>query len=62
LYGHRNDDRNEIVRWKFAPRDTTSYISQKAMPVHLNLWLFQGRPPSDGKEVEIVVKSFSYVP
>jgi hypothetical protein len=62
LYGHRNDDRNEIVRWNFAPRDTASYISQKAMPVHFNLWLFQGRPPSDGKEVEIVIKSFSYVP
>jgi hypothetical protein len=30
------------------------------MPVHLNLWLFENRAPADGKEVELIVKSFSY--
>ena len=28
--------------------------------VRLNLWLFQGRAPSDGQPVEVVVKSFSF--
>jgi hypothetical protein len=32
------------------------------MPFHLNLWLFDGKPPADGKPVEIVVKAFSYKP
>jgi hypothetical protein len=30
--------------------------------VHLNLWLFQGRPPKDGKVVEVVVRAFGFVP
>lgn len=60
LHGHRSDNRNEIARWRFAPTDAASRISRRAMPVHLNLWLFRGRPPSDGREVEIVVRSFSH--
>jgi len=30
--------------------------------VRLNLWLVNGNPPSDNNEVEIVVKSFNFVP
>ncbi len=26
----------------------------------INLWLFEGRPPSDGQEVEVVIKSFAF--
>jgi hypothetical protein len=32
------------------------------MPVHLNLWLFKGLPPKDGREVEIVVQAFEFTP
>jgi hypothetical protein len=32
------------------------------MPVHLNLWCFKGRPPTDAKPVEIVVESFTFTP
>lgn len=62
LYGHRNDDTNEIARWNFAPHSPARAIPQKPMPLHLNLWLFDGKPPADGKPVEIVVKAFSYRP
>lgn len=62
LYGHRDDNRNEIARWQFSPRRYNRFIPQKPMPVHLNLWLFQGKPPADGKEVELIVKSFAYQP
>ena len=62
LHGHRDDDRNEIARWQFSPRRYARFIPQKPMPVHLNLWLFEGRAPADGKEVELVVKSFTYRP
>jgi hypothetical protein len=26
----------------------------------INLWLFNGRPPADGKEVEVVIRKFTY--
>ena len=30
--------------------------------VHLNLWLFQGNPPTDNNQVEVVIKGFNFVP
>ena len=46
-------------------RDTYSYSgtdvpSSRDERVRLNLWLFQGRAPSDGQPVEVVVKSFTF--
>jgi hypothetical protein len=35
-------------------------ISSLEMPVHINLWLFDGNPPEDNKPVEIVIRSFSF--
>jgi hypothetical protein len=28
----------------------------------MNLWLFKGRPPTDGQPVEIVIRSFQFTP
>jgi hypothetical protein len=30
--------------------------------VRLNLWLFNGSPPSDNQEVEVIIRSFEFVP
>ena len=30
--------------------------------VHLNLWLINGNPPTDDNEVEVIIKSFNFVP
>lgn len=30
--------------------------------VHINLWLINGNPPSNGMETEIVIKSFVFIP
>ena len=30
--------------------------------VHLNLWLQHGNPPTDNNEVEVIIKSFDFVP
>ena len=60
LHGHRDDNENEIVNWLYKPDDPLAHISQQAMPVHINLWLFQGQPPVDGHEVEIVIHSFTF--
>ena len=51
-----------MARWNFAPADPTRQVPQQPLPPHINLWLFQGRPPKDGKEVEIVIQEFSFIP
>lgn len=37
-------------------------VSVLKMPVHMNLWLFLGNGPTDGKPVEIVIHAFKYTP
>jgi len=60
LNGHRSDNRNPIARWQFSPKSPARYVPQHPLPVHINLWLFDGQPPTDGREVEIVISKFSY--
>jgi hypothetical protein len=62
LHGFRDDDLNPIATWNFMPADPVHLVPQQPVPLHLNLWLFQGHPPSDGSEVEIIVHAFSYQP
>jgi hypothetical protein len=49
-------------RWRFEPADFADRISQQPMPVLLNLWLFRGNAPTDGKEVEIILRRFQFTP
>jgi hypothetical protein len=52
-----------LGRWDFRPDDAvTDRVPQKPLPVLLNLWLFRGVAPADGKEVEIVIKRFRFTP
>jgi hypothetical protein len=60
--GLGNDNREEFSRWIFSPLDAAQRISQRAMPAHINLWLFKGLPPKNGQEVEMVVQRFSFTP
>lgn len=62
LHGHRSDDENVITEWTFHPDQPQQRIAQKPMPMRFNLWLFHGQPPRNGKPVEIVIKSFKFVP
>jgi hypothetical protein len=58
MHGFTNTDSN-----LFASATCTNppnSVSTLAMAVHLNLWLFQGKPPSDGKQIEIIIHSFVY--
>ncbi|HRI19549.1 MAG TPA: hypothetical protein PLA68_01290 [Panacibacter sp.] len=60
MHGFTNTDTN-----LFAGAVCTSppnSVSRLAMPVHLNLWLFQGNAPSNNKPVEIIIHSFTYTP
>lgn len=60
--GERRSDGDPICRWIYAPAEPARYLSRQPMPVHLNLWLFQGRPPKDGREVEVVIQGFGFQP
>jgi len=51
-----------IERWSYKPADALKRIPQHPEPVHINLWLFNGKPPTDDKEVEIVISSFRFTP
>jgi len=51
---------NLIYSWVFTNATAVPVSGDEA--VHLNLWLFQGHPPANGNEVEVIVKNFSFVP
>jgi hypothetical protein len=53
---------NLVRSWTYAPGDPTTTISQSPMPVHMNLWLNQGAPPTNGQGVEVVIHNFSFTP
>jgi hypothetical protein len=44
----------------FASDKSLENNSTLAMPIHINLWLFRGKFPSDDKEVEIIIKDFKF--
>jgi hypothetical protein len=51
--------KNLIADWQ-TPASFTRLVSNHAMPVHINLWLFNGQPPTNGKPVEVILKSFMF--
>ena len=53
---------NALHSWTYRPADASTAISQSPMPVHMNLWLVHGTPPSDGQGVEVVIHDFSFTP
>ena len=62
LQSHRDDNSNQFENWPYQPQEPPSYISLKAMPVEINLWLFHGEPPRNGRQVELSVRSFGFTP
>lgn len=62
LNGHTDTNNNEYANWTFAPANPLQDIPQAAVPVHINLWLFQGHPPTNGQPVEVVIRQFKYTP
>lgn len=59
-------DLNNIARTKIEGGRVSQPIiipaPGKTTNARMNLWLLGGQGPSDGKEVEVVVKSFKYIP
>jgi len=56
IHGHRQEDslgHYLIHRWLYAGTDNPR--ESEGLRVYINLWLFQGLPPSNQQEVELVV-------
>ncbi len=49
-----------LKTWTYSPTNPTTNIPQQALPLGINLWCFQA-PPSDGKDVELVIRDFQFV-
>lgn len=61
-FQERQTDRDgQIANWLYQAADKR-FIPQAPLPVHINLWLFQGKPPTDAKEVTIIIKKFTFTP
>ena len=49
-----------LETWKYSPNNPKTNIPQQALPLGMNLWCYA--IPSDGKNVEIVVRDFQFLP
>ncbi len=62
LRGHQDDGVEEIASWIYSPEEPARRISQKPMPIHINLWLFKGMAPKNRKEVEVLIRQVKFTP
>ncbi|SEM06223.1 hypothetical protein SAMN04488505_103268 [Chitinophaga rupis] len=58
-HGHTEDINNSFFPWT-TPAGFP--VSTLALPVHMNLWLFNHLAPSNGQEVELIIHQFIYRP
>jgi hypothetical protein len=61
--GHQSirNTTNVIYKWEYSPSSPKSTIPQEPMPLHINLWLDRGRPPTDRQPVDVVLQNFEYM-
>jgi hypothetical protein len=62
LSGFAGANRPTLGQWSYRPANPTVHVPQHPLPVHLNIWLFQGHAPSNGQPVEIVINHFHFTP
>ncbi len=58
--GRASDHNTPYASWNDQPASPDQYIPQQPVPLNMNLWLFQGNPPANGQEVEIVITRFTF--
>jgi hypothetical protein len=59
LTGFNNDNSNEYFTQTYSNNQA---ISKIPMAIHINLWLYKGKTPSNKKEIEIIIHAFKYFP
>ena len=62
LNGWTDDAAGLYRSWTFAPADYALRVPQHPIPVHMNLWLFEGNAPTDRQDVDITIARFRFVP
>ena len=60
LHGFTNTNTNQYA--SFTVNKPPNSVSKYSMPILINLWLFNGAAPSDGKDIEIIIHKFTYTP
>ncbi len=59
--GHSSDYENLISSWIFSPPDYEKRIPQKALPIYIYFYIFQGKTLGlEKKNYEIIIKKFCY--
>jgi hypothetical protein len=51
---------NVVATWTFSNASAVPQTGDEN--ARINLWLLFGHPPSDGQEMELIIKSFQFVP
>ncbi|MBC8486741.1 MAG: T9SS type A sorting domain-containing protein, partial [Bacteroidetes bacterium] len=57
IHGHYEQPPNPdylIYEWLYTGNDVPQ--EEESLRVHINLWLYQGNSPSNGEEVEVIIK------
>ena len=57
--GHDLDNKKPHKHWDYTGKSNPTPTSER---VHINLWLFKGKPPVNEQELTIVINKFVYVP
>lgn len=61
-HGFQDSQRiNRIFAYE-TPSSFNKYIPETSMAVQMNLWAYEGRPPTNGKDVEVIIYEFTYTP
>ncbi len=62
LNGFTSGNSPSFGHWAYKPSNPAVHVPQQALPVHMNLWLYAGQAPTDGKAVNIVINNFKFTP
>jgi hypothetical protein len=54
------DTSGTINKWTYAPSNPSTNLPQQALPLGMNLWCYNA-PPSDGQNMEIIIRSFQFI-
>jgi hypothetical protein len=60
LAGYPDTGATLLGHWDYAPSASEKYIPQNPLPVHLNFWLFEGKPPLNNQVAEVVIRKFTF--
>jgi hypothetical protein len=57
-----SSDDTVIARWDYIPSQPEQCIPQQPLPLHMNLWLCDGKPPQNNQEADVIIKKFTFTP